>query len=212
MVRAPSAVLFALILVLTGCSAVQGTVGGWFGEEAAPSGASVSGVYFAGSDGLMVHSDASGSSAVVGRLAPYEKVVRSRLRDGYAYVVSEKSGLAGWVDNAQLVWRVSGTGASASKGGAEPAATSPAPAGDPSGTPVETGTGAEVAPSAARAAGADDATAVAPDEATPDEAAPVEAPAGASPSESVPDSEPPAPVPVASPQPKQPTPDIFDPF
>lgn len=212
MMRTRSAVLSALLLVLTGCSGVQRTVGGWFGEEAAAPGASVSGVYFAGSDGLVVHSDASSSSAVVGRLALHEKVVRSRLRGGYAYVVSEKSGLEGWVDNAQLVWRVPGTGSdpSSSKSASDPAATPPAP-GAAAGPDVETSPGAaEAAPSGAEEAATDDVGDVTTD--APGEAAQGETPPDAAPAEPEPDSEPPAPAPVASPQPRQPTPEIFDPF
>jgi hypothetical protein len=63
-------------------------------------------VYYAGMDGLKVYSEASTSSKVVGTLSLHEKVLRTSLERGYALIESEKSGLKGWVDNAQLVWRL----------------------------------------------------------------------------------------------------------
>jgi hypothetical protein len=58
---------------------------------------------------LTVYSDSSSSSKVVGQLPLYDKVTRSRLERGYAYVTSARSGVAGWVNNAQLLWRVPST-------------------------------------------------------------------------------------------------------
>jgi hypothetical protein len=63
-------------------------------------------VYYAGVDGLKVYSEASSSSKVVGTLSLHEKVVRTNLERGYAFVESTKSELKGWVDNAQLIWRL----------------------------------------------------------------------------------------------------------
>jgi hypothetical protein len=63
-------------------------------------------VYYAGAEGLKVYSDPSTSSKVVGTLALHEKVVRTKLERGYAFVESPTSALKGWVDNAQLIWRL----------------------------------------------------------------------------------------------------------
>jgi hypothetical protein len=61
-------------------------------------------------------------------LSLYEKVIRSDLERGYALVESAKSGVKGWVDNAQLVWRLPAaptTGAAAEEA---PEPEEPAPA------------------------------------------------------------------------------------
>jgi len=80
-------------------------------------------VYYARVDGLQVHSEPSASSAVIGTLALHERVTRSRVERGYAYVTSA-SGLTGWVSNAQLIWRLPATGAPA-PAEAAPEATEP---------------------------------------------------------------------------------------
>jgi hypothetical protein len=110
-------------LGLTSCSAIQHTVGGWFGaiaskvkpkpETTAATPASAPRAYYAGVEGLKVYSEASASSKVVGALSLHEKVTRSKLERGYAYVESSKSGLKGWVSNAKLTWRVPTAGAPA---------------------------------------------------------------------------------------------------
>ena len=63
-------------------------------------------VYYAGVDGLQVYSEASTRSKVLGALSLHEKVTRTRLERGYAYVESAKRDLKGWVINAQLIWRL----------------------------------------------------------------------------------------------------------
>ncbi len=107
------------VVLLTGCAAIKQSVGGWFGAatptpastpaptpRTAPAGAAARRVYYAGEDGLEVYSEPSASSKRVGKLSLYEKVVRSKLERGYAYVESAKSGVKGWVDNAHLIWRL----------------------------------------------------------------------------------------------------------
>jgi len=106
---------FALLMSLAGCATMQRTVGGWFGTATptpaptpapqAPAAAAPR-VYYAGTDGLKVYSEASTSSQVLGQLSLHEKVTRFKLERGYAYVESAKSGLKGWVINAQLIWRL----------------------------------------------------------------------------------------------------------
>ena len=98
-------------LVFTSCAGVKQRVGGWFGAKTPPSSpgpatAQPPRVYYAGVDGLKVYSEPSASSKVVGTLSLHEKVTRSGVERGYAYVTSSKSGLAGWVSNAQLIWRL----------------------------------------------------------------------------------------------------------
>jgi len=62
--------------------------------------------YFAGTEGMKLYSKPSASSKVVGELSLHEKVTRFKLERGFAYVESTKSGLKGWVNNSQLIWRL----------------------------------------------------------------------------------------------------------
>jgi hypothetical protein len=102
-----------LFLVLTGavtlaaCAATRETVDGWFGTAPAPAAGASSGarVYYSGMDGLKMYSEPTSSSKVTGRLSLHEKVTRSKVERGYAYVETD-SGQTGWVDNAQLLWRL----------------------------------------------------------------------------------------------------------
>jgi hypothetical protein len=77
--------------------------------------------YFAGATDLPVFAEASSTSKVVGRLALHEKVIRSRVDHGYAYVTAERGGLTGWVNNAQLIWRLPPASSGASTLGIDPA-------------------------------------------------------------------------------------------
>jgi len=74
----------------------------------------------------MVYSEPSTSAKLVGALSPYEKVTRTKLDRGYAYVESAKSGAKGWVVNAQLIWRLPGTTTTAAPAPAEPEPEVPA--------------------------------------------------------------------------------------
>ncbi len=132
--------LGALLLVgaaSAGCSGAQ-RVGGWLGSEPTPtpsaSAADQPRVYFAGAQGLRVYAEPSFSARVVGELALHEKVVRRRLERGYAYVEAERTGLAGWVDNARLLWRLPAS-AKGSAAAPEPAGATPAAA-EPSSSPA----------------------------------------------------------------------------
>jgi hypothetical protein len=55
---------------------------------------------------LKVYSEPSSASKVVGTLSLHERVTRSKVERGYALVESAKSGVKGWVNNAQLTWRL----------------------------------------------------------------------------------------------------------
>jgi len=123
-----------LFLVLTGavtlaaCAATRETVDGWFGTEPAPAAGSASGaVYYAGIGGLKMYSEPSSSSKVTGQLSLHERVTRSKVERGYAYVETG-SGQTGWVNNAQLLWRLPTAGQAAA-----PAAESEKPAVEPEG-------------------------------------------------------------------------------
>jgi len=111
-----SVTILIVVIALTGCATIQRSVGGWFGAATAtPSptpqttpatAAQEARVYYAGVEGLKVYSEPSASSKVVGQLSLHEKVTRSKLERGYAYVESAKRDLKGWVTNARLIWRL----------------------------------------------------------------------------------------------------------
>jgi hypothetical protein len=199
MTHARFAALILTATVVAGCASVRRTTEGWWNDVtgSGSSGRQQGSVYYAASDGLAVRADASGSAAVVGRLALYARVVRTDLKSGWAYVTSD-SGLKGWVDNAQLVWRVPAAGGNA------PATTAPAAAADTAPPAPAPAPAAAPAPPAAAAPAGD--AAPAPVEALPmPEATAAPAPAPA-----------PSPVPAAAPEPTakptHPSPAIFDPF
>jgi len=138
--------------LLGSCSATQQGTGGGFGSAAptpepaksAPATTQTRRVYYAGAEGLKVYSEASASATVVGTLALHEKVVRTNLERGYAFVESSQSGLKGWVDNAQLIWRLpaaSTTGAPANVEAEPEEPEAPAPEEpSPTATPEATAT------------------------------------------------------------------------
>jgi len=63
-------------------------------------------VYYVGVDQLVVYSEPQPSAAPVTQLPLYQKVYRSKMEKGYAYIKVEGSGVTGWVDNARLIWRL----------------------------------------------------------------------------------------------------------
>jgi hypothetical protein len=100
-------IVSAILLTVTACSApkwVDSTLNKLpdMGREDSQTAQ----VYYVITAGLPVYATASASSKVVGRLARYEKVTRTRLEKGYAHVVTEDGRLEGWVDNSRLDWRV----------------------------------------------------------------------------------------------------------
>jgi hypothetical protein len=108
------AAALGVAVLLASCAATQKTVGGWIASATptpsprpkAASGAQAPRAYYAQVEGLKVYSESSSSSKVVGTLSLHEKVTRYKVERGYALVESAKSGLKGWVDNAQLTWRL----------------------------------------------------------------------------------------------------------
>ena len=138
------AVAVGVALVLASCASLQQTVGGWFGAATpAPSpapetrAAQAPRVYYAGADELKVYSEPSASSKVVGSLSLHEKVTRTKLERGYAYVEGAKSGVKGWVINAQLLWRLPSAPTTAAPAPVEEQPEEPvAPAGEEAQTPA----------------------------------------------------------------------------
>jgi len=121
-------VVLAIAAVLAGCAAVQQQVGGWFGAatptptptpRTKAAAKVVPRVYYAGSDGLKVYKRPSASSKVMGTLSLHEKVTRTKLEGGFAYVESA-TGTKGWVANAQLIRRVPTAAATAAPAPGEP--------------------------------------------------------------------------------------------
>jgi len=123
------AAVLCVALVLAGCAAMQQTVGGWFGKatptstptpQVTPAAAAARRVYYAGVEGLKVYSQPAASSKVVGALALHEEVTRTKLERGYAYVESAQGAVKGWVNNAQLIWRLPTAPGTAAPAPAEP--------------------------------------------------------------------------------------------
>lgn len=127
--RVAVALVAVAALPLAGCSGLRQTMGGWFGgTPSAAAGDGEGSPYYAGEAGLVLRDAPSRSGKVIGKLALHEKVLRTDLQEGWAYVTSTTGGQAGWVDNAKLVWRLP---AAASPDGtaatAVPAAVAPTP-------------------------------------------------------------------------------------
>ena len=92
------------VLIVASCATTQQATG--TAPTAEPTASRGPRVYYAGVEGLKVYSETSASSKVVGTLSLHEKVVRTNLERGYAFVESTERDLKGWVDNAQLIWRL----------------------------------------------------------------------------------------------------------
>ena len=136
-----------IFMLLASCSATQQGAGGWFGSAAptpepaktTPAAASQARrTYYAGVEGLKVYSDPSTSAKVVGTLSLHEKVARTNLERGYAFVESSKSGLKGWVDNAQLIWRLPTAATTGAPGTVETEPAEPEAAAPEEPSPTET--------------------------------------------------------------------------
>jgi len=125
-----AAVAVSVALVLASCSAFQrGEKKPSSTPTATPvAAAKPAAVYYSAVEGLKVYSEPSTRSKVVGSLSLHEKVTRTNLDRGYAYVEGAKGGLKGWVLNAQLIWRLPTTAAPAGAEPEAPAAPEAAPA------------------------------------------------------------------------------------
>jgi hypothetical protein len=121
------AVAVAMSIALGGCSSLRESMNGWFGASSTPAATPVTSqagqIYYAAIDGVIVYAQPSESSQVVGHLALHERVTRTRIERGYAYIVADQNRPGGWVDNAQLLWRLPPAVAGSTPGEAEPANT-----------------------------------------------------------------------------------------
>jgi outer membrane biosynthesis protein TonB len=63
-------------------------------------------MYYVGVDQLAVYSEPKPSSSRLTQLPLHQKVYRYKMEKGYAYIKVEGSEVTGWVDNAQLIWRL----------------------------------------------------------------------------------------------------------
>lgn len=149
-IRNSATVLVLGLIVASGCSSGK-SPGQWFGLGA--SSAREKGVFYAAVDGLTVRDAAKSSAKIVGRLSLHQKVNRSKVRDGYAFVQVPGSDVAGWVVNSKLLWKLPNDAAAAApvpadatsenspaavEGGPAPAEQTPAPAPEPSTPQSET--------------------------------------------------------------------------
>jgi pyruvate/2-oxoglutarate dehydrogenase complex dihydrolipoamide acyltransferase (E2) component len=96
--------VIAMIVLTSGCSAAKKT-GEWLGFES-KGAAKEKGVFYAGTDGLVVRDAPKSSAKLIGTLSLHQKVVRSKVTDGYALVRVSGGDLAGWVVNANLLWKL----------------------------------------------------------------------------------------------------------
>ena len=150
MAQARVVLMAVMAVAVGGCSALDAL----FGDAAAPKpgAAGRADVFYAGVEGLEMHSLPTATSDTLARLDLHQPVTRIGLARGYANVSTE-AGVVGWVDNANLLWRlpaapVPATGAEQAP--AEPVAPPPvaeAPAIAPAAPAASTGE--PVAPSAA---------------------------------------------------------------
>lgn len=101
----------------TGCSG-GASLGNLFGDGAGKKTASV---YYASQAGTKLYAKPSFTSAVIGSLSLHQKVVRSQLDHGFAYVEVVGSGKQGWVENAKLIWKIPATAPAAAASPAAPA-------------------------------------------------------------------------------------------
>ncbi|HSQ00337.1 MAG TPA: hypothetical protein VL049_24215 [Candidatus Dormibacteraeota bacterium] len=137
MVRARCVLFVAMALAVGGCSAVTDTWNDWLAESPAPEPTPVSAatdqnteVLYAAVDGLVLHALPSGSSLVVARLTLHQRVTRTGITRGYANVTTD-AGLQGWVDNAQLLWRLPAAPAAPAIPTAAAAVATPVPTATP---------------------------------------------------------------------------------
>lgn len=103
--------LLAIGLPVVGCASFTETWESWLGEEATPlptPAADHAPVFYAATDGVVLYTLPAATSDVVARLALHQPVTRIALSRGFANVTTE-SGLVGWVDNTQLLWRLPAT-------------------------------------------------------------------------------------------------------
>lgn len=133
----PPALLLATLLA-SGCSASSSagkTVSGWFGASS-DSDRKGERVYYAAVEGLEMRAEPNTVSKIVASLRLREKVIRSKEKNGYAFVRARGGSLQGWVLNSKLDWRASaaadatGNGAAGAPKDTAEDASAPQPGGE----------------------------------------------------------------------------------
>jgi len=100
--KLPYTVMAVVISTLNACAFKEMKwADSWFQESETTSSA-----YFVGVSGLKLWREPSAGSELITRLNLHEKVVRSKLDNGYAFVTVVQTGETGWVDNAKLIWKL----------------------------------------------------------------------------------------------------------
>jgi hypothetical protein len=84
-------------------------------------------VYYTGTAGLPLYR--SPGRDIISRLPRYSKLYRDDLQRGYAHVRVDATGETGWVENAQLIWRLPAQASppQPAEPASAPAATEPVP-------------------------------------------------------------------------------------
>lgn len=191
-----------LALVMVAVLAAGCAAGGLTGKSTGAASRSKTGAQtcYAGAAGLKVYKKATNTSKVVGQLSLHQKVVRSQVESGYAYIKTSDGKLKGWVVNTRLLRRLPATTA-------KPASAAEAQEEESAATDGAT-PGGEAAST--------DATA-SPDDSATSEPAPAQA-------ETAPATQPEAPAPAPAKAPSAPknqpaskpgkgvTPSVFDPY
>jgi len=115
--RASIAAIAVLAFVLAGCAqtlqSMRSMQDAVFGEPETSTASAAPLLYYVGSDGVPLYR-APGSD-VIARLPRHQKVYRTKLSHGYAFVRVGDGGQEGWVDNATLIWRLPKDGAQRSR-------------------------------------------------------------------------------------------------
>jgi hypothetical protein len=134
--RSVLVVALTLAIAVAGCATIDSAERAITGKK--------SETFYSASAGLPVRAAAFVTSKTISRLALHEKVTRTEVDRGFAHIVTEK-GVEGWVDNAQLLWRLPSAAPATPdskqppKADEEPLAPAePAPVADPEPDPAAT--------------------------------------------------------------------------
>ena len=87
-----------------GCGSATKSLRVWEKSETAKPQATKPQPYYTAIDGLKLYKEPRRSKAHLAQLPLHQKVYRSKLEGGYAYVKVDGSDMKGWVDTAQLIW------------------------------------------------------------------------------------------------------------
>ncbi len=99
-------ILLTTVGFLAGCSALRPLSRVFQGDETKPAASTSEATYYTSEVGVKLYSEPRFSSSSVATLPLHQKVYRSKLEKGFAYVSVEGTGQTGWVDNGKLIWRL----------------------------------------------------------------------------------------------------------